>query len=259
MMSTAKRDRAKARKKSDRQADDLPKVAARDELHGIILELAALNPKDRVLDLACGGGELVFEMAGRCAYVSGVDVSEDLIAVASERAVESGAHNVSLQVGDPQHLEFSDGMFDKVFCHAGMHLFAEPPAVIVEMARVVKSAGQVVISDIVASEDPAWREAHNRIERSRRPAHVSVLSPNQLREMIATAGLSLEQERQWQVRERFNDWVRRAGADRSAIDRTRRLLQDAARKKTTDLEITVKDQAVEFSHRWMACLALKLL
>jgi ubiquinone/menaquinone biosynthesis C-methylase UbiE len=259
MMSTAKRDRAKARKRSDREAPSGLKTVTGDEAYDILLELAALKPKDRVLDLACGNGGLTFQLAARCAYVTGVDTSEDRIALASERAIASGADNVSFQVGDPQHLEFPDGMLDKALCHGGIHSFEQPGAVITEMARVVKPTGHVVISDIVTSEDPAWREAHTRIERSRLSSVISLLSPSQLRDVLSAAGLSLERERHWQTRVRFTDWMRQAEADRSTIDRTRRLLQEGARKKTTDLEITVEDQAVEFSHRWMACLALKLL
>jgi ubiquinone/menaquinone biosynthesis C-methylase UbiE len=181
-----------------------------------------------------------------------------MIALAAEHAIESGAQNVSFQIGDAEHLEFDDGSFDRVYCRLGLHHFSEPARAIREMVRVVKKPGHVILADLVSSADPSAREAHNRIELARDPTHVKMFSPRELRLLVDACGLSLEQEKSWQSRRRFADWMRLVGADSGRINRTRRLMMDAARRNSTDLDISGGENSLEFTHRWMVMLTLAL-
>jgi len=241
-----------------RENDPASRRVKWDDAVRVIREFSEVKSKDRVLDVACGDGVLTFEVARHCAYVNGVDISEAKIALAAEHSIEGGANNVSFQVGDAANLEFPDGTFDRVFCRLGLHHFEDPVTAIREMIRVLKTPGHLIIADIASSEDPAWREAHNRIERSRDPSHQRMLSPRELGSLLGETGLSIEKATHWQTRRRFNDWMRLVDADKSVVDRTRRLLQEAAKKKSTDLDIATRGNNIEFTHRWMACMALKL-
>ena len=257
-MVSAEIDKKRERHESDRRSGPEPRRAKWDDAVRIIREFSAVGGRDRVLDVACGDGILAFELAPHCAYLTGVDISESMIALASERAIEAGANNVSFQVGDAEQLEFDDGTFDRAFCRLGLHHFRDPLKALHEMKRTLKSPGHLIVADLVSSEDAAWREAHNRIERARDPSHHIMLSPRQLRAIIADAGLSQENEMHWQTPRRFTEWMRLVDADKHTIERTRRLMHDAAKKKTTDLDITTRGNNIEFTHRWMACMALKL-
>lgn len=257
-MTTAAIDKEAPGSFPGRESDSASRRVTWDDAIRLIRQFSEVKAKDRVLDVACGDGGLAFEVARHCAYVTGVDISESMIALAAERTIEAGAKNVSFQVGDAAHLEFADGTFDRVFCRLGIHHFADPAAAIHEMMRVLRTPGQLIIADIVSSEDPAWREAHNRIERSRDPSHQRMLSRRELVHLLEDAGLSIEKTTHWQTRRRFNEWMRLVDADKSVVERTRRLLQEAAKKKTTDLDIATRGNNIEFTHRWMACVALKL-
>lgn len=257
-MTTAATNRETPGPTAWRETESASRRVKWDDAVRVIREFSEVKSKDRVLDVACGDGVLAFEVARHCSYVSGVDISDAMIALAAERTIEAGAKNVSFQVGDAAQLEFPDGTFDRVFCRLGLHHFEDPVLVIGEMMRVLKTPGHLIIADIVSSEDPAWREAHNRIERSRDPSHQSMLSPRELGRLLQETGLSIEKVTHWQTRRRFNDWMNLVDADKSVIERTRRLLQDAAKKKSTDLDIVTRGNNIEFTHRWMACVALKL-
>jgi len=257
-MVSGETDNERERSESGRELDFAPRRVKWDETVRLIREFAGVKATDRVLDIACGEGILAFEVARHCAYLAGVDISESMVALASERAIEAGAQNVSFQVGDAVNLQFADDTFDRVFCRLGIHHFPHPAEAIGEMVRTLKSPGYLIVADIVSSEDPAWREAHNRIERARDPSHHEMLSPRQVRAILNEAGLSLEAESHWQTRRRFSDWMRIVNADRQTTERTRKLLQEAAKKKSTDLDIATQGNNIEFTHRWMACRALKL-
>ena len=257
-MTTAAIDKEPPRPDAWGEPNPAPRRVKGDDAVRVIQEFSEVKPKDRVLDVACGDGVLAFEVARHCAYLTGVDISEEMIALASERAIEAGAKNVSFQVGDAVHLEFPDGIFDRVFCRLGIHHFRDPLVVVREMMRVLKTPGHLIVADIVSSENPAWRETHNRIEHSRDPSHERMLSRREFGVLLDETGLSVEKVTHWHTRRRFHEWMRLAGADKPTIERTRRLIQEAAKKKSTDLDIATKGNNTEFTHRWMACVALKL-
>ena len=246
------------RREFDRQADVRGRRVGWDDVNRIIREFSGLKGTDRVLDVACGDGILSFELAKHCAYVTGVDLSDSQLALAAERSIETGAKNLSFVQGDAEHLNFPNDAFDRIFCRLGLHHFSDPGRVVDEMIRVVKKPGHIVIADLVSSDSESLREAHNKIERSRDPAHVEMLSPRQMRTLIVESGLTLEREITWETRRRFDDWMRLVGADKGTVERTRRMMLDAAKKKSTDLDIEGRGNSMEFTHHWMAISTMAL-
>src|SRR5919199_1651139 len=78
-----------------------------------VVELAALAPGERVLDVACGTGNAALLAARAGAVVTGLDAAARLIDVARGRAADAGVE-ASFVVGDAQALPFEDGAFDAV-------------------------------------------------------------------------------------------------------------------------------------------------
>jgi len=89
----------------------------------------------RVLDVACGSGYAVAVAAARAAAVSGLDASQDLIAIARARAPEA-----DLRVGDMFALPFPDASFDVVTSFNGIWAGCEPA--LVEAHRVLAAGGR---------------------------------------------------------------------------------------------------------------------
>ena len=107
--------------------------------HGIapLLDAAVIGPGHVVLDVCCGTGEATAAAAERGATVTGLDFSEEMIAVAIAKVV--GAH---FRTGDAEALPFEDGAFDRVINNFGTLHLAEPEKAIAEAARVVKPGGR---------------------------------------------------------------------------------------------------------------------
>jgi len=72
-----------------------------------------LKPKVRVLDVACGSGNLAIPAAQAGAIVTGVDIAPNLLVQARERAKEAGT-NIQFDEGDAEELPYSDASFDTV-------------------------------------------------------------------------------------------------------------------------------------------------
>jgi ubiquinone/menaquinone biosynthesis C-methylase UbiE len=111
-------------------------------------ELLGLVEGDQVLDVGCGTGGDVRAIAGRFPGVSvlGIDASEEKVREA--RALSLGLPRpVDFRVGDACALAFDDETFDASRADRVLHHLVDPRRALLEMARVTRSGGRVVVSD----------------------------------------------------------------------------------------------------------------
>jgi SAM-dependent methyltransferase len=121
----------------------VPKIAT--PVSVTLLEAAALQPGERVLDVACGTGliaRLAAERVGPSGTVTGLDLSSDMIDVA--RAVAPST--ITWQVGDATSLPFPDDAYDVVTCQMGLMFLEDRRAAVAEMRRVAAPGGRVVVN-----------------------------------------------------------------------------------------------------------------
>ena len=113
-----------------------------------LLEAAALQPGERVLDVGCGTGLIArraAEAVGDRGSVAGIDVAADMIEVAESLTVGDGAE-IEWQQGDAASLPFPDAGFDVVLCQMSLMFVEDRPAATREMRRVLAPGGRVLIS-----------------------------------------------------------------------------------------------------------------
>lgn len=81
--------------------------------------------------------------------LSGLDISEDMIAIAERNAKEYGlAERVRYIKGDARSMPFDDDYFDAVFSNGSLHEWANPEEILNEIARVLKPGGRYCVSDL---------------------------------------------------------------------------------------------------------------
>jgi ubiquinone/menaquinone biosynthesis C-methylase UbiE len=118
-----------------------------DVLARRLVELAELEPGQRVLDVATGTGAVLLpaaERVGPAGSVVGVDLSEGMLAQAARLVDERRLRNVRLGRMDAERLELPDAEFDRVLCGWGLFLFPEPQRALAEFRRVLRPGGRVV-------------------------------------------------------------------------------------------------------------------
>ena len=122
------------------------------------VQLAAVSPGDRALDVATGTGDLALELAARVApggEVIGVDFSQMMLEKA--RAKAAAAHPtvpVDFQTGNALALAFGDDEFDAATVGFGARNFSDLDRGLAEMARVVRPGGRVVVLEITTPRRP---------------------------------------------------------------------------------------------------------
>jgi ubiquinone/menaquinone biosynthesis C-methylase UbiE len=121
----------------------VPKIAT--PVSVALLETAALQPGERVLDVGCGTGviaRLAAEAVGSSGTVTGLDLTPDMIEVA--RAVSPST--IEWHVGDATSLPFADEAYDAVLCQMCLMFVQDRHTAVAEMRRVTATGGRVVVN-----------------------------------------------------------------------------------------------------------------
>jgi arsenite methyltransferase len=174
------------------EREELPDAAVLASLGcGNPTAVADLHEGERVLDLGSGGGIDVLLSAKRVGPTGraiGLDMTDEMLALAQKNAAEAGATNVEFLKGHIEAIPLPAESVDVVISNCVINLAADKPSVLHEIARVLRPGGRIGITDIVAEDrlTPA--------ERAERGSYVGciagALSMSEFRAGLEAAGLT---------------------------------------------------------------------
>jgi ubiquinone/menaquinone biosynthesis C-methylase UbiE len=150
-----------------------------------MVELLDVQPHDRVVEVGCGPGTAIQQLAARApsGLVAGVDYSPVMVAQARDRnrlAVRAGT--VEVKEGDAAHLPYPDGRFDAACAVNVLYFWADPLVALEELRRVLRPAGRVALAyQVEAHTPPQLRTAFSQ-------GGYHLVTAEQVEQLLALAG-----------------------------------------------------------------------
>jgi SAM-dependent methyltransferase len=157
---------------------------------GVPTAVADLHAGETVLDLGSGAGADVLISArrvGPAGRAIGLDMTDEMLALAREHAESAGAANAEFVKGHIEEIPLADASVDVVISNCVINLSADKQAVLREVARVLRPGGRFAVSDVIA--DPDMDEATRRDMQQWTGCVAGALTRAEFESALAAAGL----------------------------------------------------------------------
>jgi SAM-dependent methyltransferase len=167
-----------------------------------MLDLARIEPGQRILDIAAGAGEPAVsaaERVGPSGYVLATDISEGIVELALQVARERGLKQIETRAMDGEKLDLPDASFHAVLCRLGLMYMPHPVTALREWRRVLRPGGRVAVAVFSAPDRNSWGALPASIIRRRaqlpppvpgQPGPFSLGGPGLLENVFRQAGFS---------------------------------------------------------------------
>jgi arsenite methyltransferase len=176
----------------DGEGDAAPQAAVEASLGcGVPTAVADLHEGETVLDLGSGAGADVLISARRVGATGraiGLDMTDEMLALARANASEAGIDNVEFVKGYIEEIPLADDSVDVVISNCVINLSADKRKVLAEAARVLKPGGRFAVSDVIA--DPDMDDATRADMQQWTGCIAGALTRAEFEDALAAAGLT---------------------------------------------------------------------
>jgi len=167
-----------------------------------IVERAAPQPGQTVLDVAAGPGDLGFraaELVGSEGRVLSTDFAPEMVEAARRIAASRGLGNVDFRVLDAERMDLDDDSVDAAVCRWGYMLMADPAAALRETRRVLRDGGTLALAVWASPDRNPWaampamtmvQRGHMQPPEPGMPGIFALADPAQIRSLVAGAGFA---------------------------------------------------------------------
>lgn len=167
-----------------------------------MLDLARIQPGQRILDIAAGAGEPAVsaaERAGPSGFVLATDISEGIVELALQVAHERGLQQIETRAMDGEKLDVPDASFDTVLCRLGLMYVPHPVTALGEWRRALRAGGRAAVVVFSTPEQNSWGALPAAIIRQRaqlpppvpgQPGPFSLGGPGALEDVFRQAGFA---------------------------------------------------------------------
>ena len=220
-----------------------------------LVELAHVQPTDRVLDVATGTGHTAFAFAPHVREVIATDVTPEMLSEAEKLRSESGMRNVEFRIADAHDLPFDDESFDVVTCRRAAHHFVDIDRALREMRRVLRPGGRLVIDDRSVPEDDFADATLNRLDWLHDHSHVRQYRPSEWVHMMQEAGCKVEVVEPYTKHRPLSAFTN--GVEPESVAEIECIIAGLNKDQRTALNVAEKDGEIYLNHWYVMVVGVK--
>lgn len=210
-----------------------------------LLEIAAINGGEELLDVATGGGHTANAFAPSVKKVTAIDLTGEML-IAAEKFISGNGHeNVNFVKGDAENLPFPSESFDIVTCRIAPHHFPNVGRFIEEVHRVLKFNGQFLLDDNVTPEDDELDQFFNKIEKVRDYSHFRAWKKTEWLRMLELSGFEIIEWHRFEKTFRFEPWCNRMNMTEKDKESLSQFILGATQKIKNKFRIIIEDNLVK--------------
>ena len=134
----------------------------------LLLKMAELKGGEKIIDIACGTGLVSFpaaELAGEKGFLLGTDISDKMVELSTEIAIERNVSNIKFERMDAEELKVEDEAFDIALCALGLMYVPDPLKAMKEMLRVIKPGGHAVSAVWGQRKNCGWADLFEIVDK----------------------------------------------------------------------------------------------
>jgi ubiquinone/menaquinone biosynthesis C-methylase UbiE/DNA-binding CsgD family transcriptional regulator len=209
-----------------------------------VVEAAALEGEERVVDVGTGTGHTALALAPYAREVIAVDITLPMLEEAQGLAAGRGLTNLRFLQADASSLPLAGGQFDLVTCRQAAHHFSKIAQAVHEWARILKTGGKVVVVDSVSPEEPEIDSFLHEIEVLRDPSHVRNYRISEWFALLADAGFTASLSRSWTIPLDIPSWTKRIRTEPASVAQIEQLFAGASPAIKERLRIGLSEEGL---------------
>lgn len=183
-----------------------------------------------VLDAGCGAGHTSFAVAPHSQQVTAFDLTAGMLAQVMRQSIEKGLDNIQTRQGDVEAMPFEDNQFHIVVSRYSAHHWPHPQQALREIRRVLKPDGRFILSDVIASEEPALDTFLQTLELLRDRSHIRDHRISQWQTLLTDVGFESTVGHTWSIDLEFEPWLKRIATPAQNAAMLRSLFDGASRE-----------------------------
>jgi len=220
-----------------------------------LVELAHVQPADRVLDVATGTGHTAFAFAPHVREVIAMDVTPEMLSEGEKLKAEFGFRNVEFRIADAHDLPFDDESFDIVTCRRAAHHFVDVRGALREMMRVLRPGGHLVIDDRSAPEDDFVDATLNRLDVLHDHSHVREYRPSEWQRMLQEVGCKVETVEPYTKHRPLSAFTN--GVESESVAKIECIIAGLNEDQRVALNVSEKDGEIYLNHWFVMVVGVK--
>jgi ubiquinone/menaquinone biosynthesis C-methylase UbiE len=226
-----------------------------------LVELARVQPTDRVLDVATGTGHTAFAFSPHVREVIATDITPEMLNEGERLKAERGIRNVEFRIADAHDLPFDDESFDIVTCRRAAHHFVDIRRALREMRRVLRTrrvlrpGGRLVIDDRSVPADDFIDATLNRLDGLHDHSHVRQYRPSEWESMMHDAGCRIEVVETYTKHRPLSAFTN--GVEPESVAEIARIIAGLNEAQRAALNVTEKGGEIYLNHWYVMVIGVK--